>query len=87
MASAERRIEPMAEQTRRQADTWRLKLRPRARIKVGSKGFRGDVCLRCNLEVFLGAKRLKVGEIEAEVRYRPLKDELKATIQIALLTW
>ena len=65
-----------------------FKVRPELRARLrGNQQLDGRVGARATLDVFFGARRQHVLEVEARVRFRPLTREVQATIQVALLSW
>lgn len=65
-----------------------FKVRPEVRARLrGNQQLDGRVGARATMDVYFGARRQHVLEVEARVRFRPLTRELQATIQVALLSW
>jgi len=67
---------------------WRLKVRPRGKLKYSlNDGVEGGVSVKCTLEVYLGAARDHVLDVEWTTKYDPMEGEFKSALEVALLTW
>ena len=65
-----------------------FKVRPEVRVRLRSnQQLDGRIGARASMDVYYGARRDHVIEVEARVRFRPLTREVQATIQVALLSW
>jgi len=65
-----------------------FKVRPEMRVRLrGNQQLDGRVGARATMDVYFGARRQHVLEVEARVRYRHRNREVQATIQVALLSW
>ncbi|MEZ6184921.1 MAG: hypothetical protein R3F62_07915 [Planctomycetota bacterium] len=83
-------LEP-AERCFLQNTSWRFKVRPQVRLQTPSRitveGVVNTVGVRTCLDMHWGAKREKVASLECDLRFRPEDNELRAEVQLAVLTW
>ncbi|MDC3379181.1 hypothetical protein OAX78_02755 [Planctomycetota bacterium] len=65
----------------------RFKVRPSVRVKVSGLDVLTQARVRMDLEVFWGADREQVLDVECDLRYDLQSEELRATVQVALVSW
>ncbi|MCA8922565.1 MAG: hypothetical protein KDD82_12195 [Planctomycetes bacterium] len=71
--------------------SWQFKVRPQVRLRVpnriSAETVVRSVGVRTSLDLRYGARRDKVASLECELRYQPEDGDLRAQVQLAVLTW
>ena len=74
-----------------QNTSWRFKVRPRVRLRLPSDLAADEIVrsvgIRTSLDLHWGARRAKVASLECDLRYSPEDNEVRAQVQLAVLTW
>lgn len=68
---------------------WKFRVYPRVRARLSTRRFNGDFRLRCRFEASArsSGKRVRIGAIEGQVKYRLEDDEVSGLIVVRLLAW